>query len=281
MESLLALAAGGAGSAREKGLELRAAGVGAAGFILWPEGVLLGSPNIAWSDVPLKRLVSERLGVPAFVDNDANAAAAGEGLLGAASDASDFVCLTLGTGIGGGICVGGRIYRGHKGTAAEVGHMALDPDGPVCNCGERGCLEVLASGTALEREAVRLARVDHGSLLHETSRSRPEEITGETVATAAERGDRAALGAFENISFYLGLGIVNLIHLLDPELVVLAGGMARSGHLFVDDVRRVVSERGVGMLTEGVRIELSTLGEDAGVIGAAAIAWEMLERGEG
>lgn len=274
VESLLELAAAGVASSREDGLEVKAVGIGAAGFILEREGLLISSPNIAWSMVPLRNLVAERVGLPTFLDNDANAAAVGEHFVGVARGVDDFVYLTLGTGIGGGIFAGGLIYRGHRGTAAEIGHMTVDPAGPECGCGRRGCLEALASGTALEREAVRLAAGDSRSLLHEMSTSEPGRVTGEMISAAAESGDAAARGAFENITYYLGLGIVNLVHLLDPEMVVLGGGVARSPHLIPEEVRSVVVERGVPTLVSDVSIAVSALGGDAGVIGAAAMAWE-------
>ncbi len=274
VESLLELVDGGIASARAAGLDVEAVGIGAAGFILKDEGVLMSSPNIAWSMVPLRELVAQRTGLPAFLDNDATAAAAGERLAGVARGLDDFVLVTLGTGIGGGICAGGRILRGHRGTAAEVGHMVVDPHGPECGCGRRGCLESLASGTALEREAVRLASTDERSVLHDASCSDPASVTGEMVASAARAGDAAAAAAFENISWHLGLGIANLVHLLDPQMVVIGGGVSRSGDLFIDAVRDTVASRGLPDLVRDVRIELSTLGGDAGVVGAAAVAWE-------
>ncbi|MBU1670979.1 MAG: ROK family protein [Actinobacteria bacterium] len=254
--------------------EVRAVGLGAAGYVLHETGVVMEAPNIAWRDVPLRSVVSERAGLAVFLDNDANAAAAGEHLFGVARGVDDFVYLTLGTGIGGGIFIDGKVYRGRRGTAAELGHVTVDPTGPVCGCGRRGCLEALASGTALEREAERLVALDPGSVLHGMSGGDSPGLEGEAVARAAEEGDRAALAAFEYVSLWLGIGIVNFIHVFDPELVVLGGGMARSGHLLLDSVRRSVAEHGIGSLVRDARIELSCLGGDAGVVGAAAMAWE-------
>ncbi len=277
LPSLLNLVSGGIESCRAAGLEVEAVGIAAAGFILQKDGLLLESPNIAWSMVPLRGLVAEGAGVPVFLDNDATAAAAGEHFSGAARGVDDFVYLTLGTGIGGGAFTGGRINRGYRGTAGEFGHMTLDPAGPMCGCGRRGCLEALASGTALRREAVRLASRDPGSILHRQCGIDPVELTGEMVSDAAERGDRAALGAFDNVGYYLGLGIINLVHIFDPEMVVLGGGMVESGHLLMDNVRGVVAERGISCLVRDVTIVISALGGDAGVIGAAAMAWEGIE----
>jgi glucokinase len=277
LSSLLNLVSGGVESCRAAGLEVEAVGIAAAGFILQQDGLLLESPNIAWSMVPLRDLVAKAAGLPVFLENDATAAAAGEHFAGAARGVNDFVYLTMGTGIGGGAFTGGRINRGYRGTAGEFGHMTLDPTGPMCGCGRRGCLEALASGTALRRDAVRLASRDPGSLLYRQCGIDPAAVTGETVSDAAERGDRAALGAFDNVGYYLGLGIVNLVHIFDPEMVVLGGGMAGSGHLLMDNVRRVVAERGISCLVRDVTIIISALGGDAGVIGAAATAWEGIE----
>lgn len=275
--TLLELADGGIRSCRDAGLEVKAAGIGAAGFIIHSEGLLVESPNIAWSMVPLRDIVGENLGIPAFLDNDANAAAAGERLAGAARGVDDFLCLTIGTGIGGGAFIGGRVFRGHRWTAAEFGHMTIDPRGPLCGCGRRGCLEVFASGAALERTAISLAREDPGSILYELSVSQSGQVTGETVAQAAERGDAAALEAFAGVAHYLGLGIVNLVMIFDPEMVVLGGGVSRSGHLLLDGVRGAVAEHGIAALFGDLTIAQSTLGNDAGVIGAAAMAWEGID----
>lgn len=258
----------------------KAIGIGAAGFILQPEGIVLESPNIHWTQVELKRVVSDAIGLPVLVDNDANVAALGEKFAGICNGVDDFVYLTLGTGIGGGICIGGEIYRGHRGTAAEIGHMIVDPDGPMCGCGRRGCLEALASGTALEREAARLALKYPDSVLNYSRQEGTESIIGEAVAEAALAGDRAALEAFSYVSHYLGIAIVSLIHIFDPQLVVLGGGMARSGRLILDGVREVVQARGIPSCTEGTEVVLSSLGTDAGIIGAAVYAWEGIKASE-
>ncbi|MBU4301324.1 MAG: ROK family protein, partial [Actinobacteria bacterium] len=228
----------------------------------------------AWRMVPLRQIAVEVTGLPAFLDNDANGAAAGERFVGAARGVDDFVYLTLGTGVGGGVYVGGKPLRGHRGMGAELGHIVIDPNGPVCGCGHRGCLEVFASGTALGREAAGVVAGDTDSVLLEMAGGEAGRITGKMVSRAAERGDRAALRAYEIWSGYLGMGIVDLIHIFDPELVVLGGGVSESGHLFIDSVRRAVSERGIASLVEGVRIVLSELGNEAGVVGAAGLAWE-------
>ncbi|PKQ28805.1 MAG: glucokinase [Candidatus Anoxymicrobium japonicum] len=266
-------------AARGEGFEAAAVGIAAAGYILHEKGVLLESPNIAWSMAPLKKISREATGLPSFLENDANAAAAGEHFTGACRSVDDFVYLTLGTGVGGGVYIDGNIYRGHRGTAAELGHMVIDPNGPVCGCGRRGCLEILASGTALEREAAELSSGSDNSLLLDMCGGDTSLITGEMVSAAAEKGDPKALEAFKRVAYYLGLGIVNLIHVFNPEMVVLGGGVARSGHLLLDELDLVIAEHGITVLVENTTIVLSTLGGDAGIVGAGAIAWEGIKKG--
>ena len=278
VKALLDLVDWGMLESSRKELDVLGIGLGSAGFVFQDEGILVESPNVSWSMVPLKRLVSENTGLPTFLDNDANVAALGERFVGVCQGVNDFVYLTLGTGIGGAICIDGEVYRGHRGTAAEIGHMIIEPDGPPCKCGNRGCLETLASGTALEREAARFMAEEDASVLRRMCEGNACDLTGEMISEAAENGDPAALKAFSYITHYLGLGLVNLMHLLDPEIVVIGGGVSRSGHLLLDEVRGVVRERGVPTLVEGAHIVLSTLGSDAGLIGSAALAWEGIGR---
>jgi glucokinase len=273
VSTLVELVKSGRSKASTEGLETIAAGIGAAGFISYEEGLLLESPNISWEKVPLVSIVARELDLPTFLDNDANCATLGELHYGVAKGARDFVLLTLGTGIGGGICSGGVVYRGSRGTAGEIGHCIVDPNGPMCNCGRRGCLEAMGSGTALVREAERLSRDNASSLLNEM-RGVTGRLAGESVSEAAEQGDETALAAFDFVSRYLGIGIANVIALFDPELVVLGGGVSHSGLLLLDDVRASVKENGIQSLVKDARIELSTLGNDAGLLGAAALAWE-------
>lgn len=273
VETILELVSSCIDSARSEGFKVLGVGMGAAGFILHDEGVVIESPNIAWSDVALRSLAGQATSLPVFLDNDANAAAAGEHFAGVCRGVDDFIYLTLGTGIGGGIYIDGKLYRGHRGTAAELGHMTVDPDGPECGCGRKGCLEAMASGTALAREAARLA-CGKDTVLLEMSGGSPEAITGEMVSLAADRKDPVALEAFALIGRNLGLGVVNLIHAFDPEMVVIGGGVACSGHHLLDELKSSVSRSGLPALVGGTTITLSSLGGDAGLIGAGAIAWE-------
>ncbi len=262
---------------RETGLLVKAVGIAAAGYVLQEEGVLTEAPNIAWRNAPLRKIAAEATGLPTVLDNDANCAAAAERFAGAARGVDNFVYLTLGTGVGGGVYVDGKLLRGHRGMAAELGHVVIDPDGPLCGCGSRGCLEALASGTALGHQGARVAGRYPDTLLLEMTGGDPEAITGRMVAISAERGDEAALEAFKAWSKHLGLGIASLIHVFNPEMVVLGGGVSNSGTLFIDDVRRAVTEHGIPALILGIPIVLSELNGYSGVIGAAALAWEEID----
>lgn len=259
---------------RERNLDIKGIGIAAAGYISRKDGVLVESPNIAWHMVPLKMVAEEASGVPAFLDNDANGAAAGERFAGVAKGVDDFVYITLGTGVGGGVYSEGRMLRGNRGMAGELGHIIIDPNGPLCGCGRRGCLEALASGTAMGREGAKLAERSPDTVMLEMANGDPAKITGKVVAQAAEQGDEAALEAIQRWSVYLAEGIVDFIHIFDPKMVVLGGGVSRSGHLFIGRVQDAVMEHGIRALVEGIPIVLSNLKNAAGVIGAAALAYE-------
>ncbi len=271
--TLVDLLRSGAIECRERAFECSAVGIGAAAFVNFAEGLLIESPNIAWTMVPLRSIVERETGLSVYLDNDANVAALGELRYGVARGVSNFIYLTLGTGIGGAICIDGSIYRGTGGTAAELGHVVIDPEGPVCGCGRKGCLEALASGTALVREAELFAE-NHPESLMNAACAGDEKLDGKAVARAAEQGDTAALEAFDRISFYLGMGVANLIHTFDPEMVVLGGGVSESGAFLLEGVRRSVREHGIEALVAGVRVELSSLGNDAALLGAAELARE-------
>ena len=264
---------------RARNLNPKAVGVASAGYVLQKEGIIVSAPNIAFNMVPLRRIAAEATGIPAFLDNDANAAAAGERLAGVAKGSKNFVYLTLGTGVGGGVYANGLILRGSRGMAAELGHIVIDPRGPACGCGRRGCLEAMASGNALGRIGSEIAKLDGDTLMVEMAGGDPASITGRIVTGAAAEGDAAAVRALEAWSANLASGIVDYIHIFDPEMVVLGGGVAESGDLFIDSVRDAVAREGIGALVEGVEILITELGNEAGVVGAAALAWEELERG--
>lgn len=254
--------------------EVAGLGVGAPGPLDPEAGVVFEPPNMpGWRDVPLAGMVEARLGVRAFVENDANAAALAERWAGAGVGADDLIYLTVSTGIGGGLILGGRLYRGATGTAGEVGHMVLVPEGPPCGCGRRGCLEALASGKAIAREAraaVEAGRPTTLSLLP------VETLSAEDVARAAWDGDPVARAIFARAAAHLGTGIANLVNLLNPALVIIGGGVARAGELLFGPVRRIVRQEAFDRPGEAVQIVPAALGGDVGVVGAAAVVRERL-----
>ena len=237
------------------------------------------SPNLpGWRDVPLRDMVRERYGVDAFLVNDASAAALGEHRFGAGRGVSHLVLLTLGTGIGGGIIINGEMYGGACGSAGEIGHMVIDVNGPECACGNRGCLEALASGTAVARDAIRRIRQGEKSSLVEMVGGKIEDITAEKVGAAARNGDSLALDVLAQAANYLGVGMANLVNIFNPEMIVLGGGMAKLGDLLIDPARRVVAEKAFPISAQAVRIVTAQLGDEAGVYGAAVFAFEQRAR---
>jgi len=241
--------------------------------------VVTPSPNMpGWTDIPLGDILRERFGVEVFVVNDASAAAFGEHLFGAGRGADDMVLFTVGTGIGGGIIIDGKLYLGARGGAGEFGHMTVEASGPACPCGNTGCLEMLASGRAVERDAVaRLLRGEE-SILRDTLRGNIEDVSAEQVGEAARRGDTLALEVIARASYYLGVGMVNAVNIFNPEMVVIGGGMAELGELLIAPGRRLVAERAFSISSRSVRIAAAQLGNEAGVHGAAAYARRQASR---
>jgi glucokinase len=250
-------------------------GIGAAGYIDVERAHVMFAPNLpGWRNTPLREQVSERLGSDVVVENDANAAAWGEYRFGAGEQEPDLVCLTVGTGIGGGIVVDGRLHRGRFGVAAEPGHMRVVPGGRACGCGNLGCWEQYASGSALVRAAGEVAteRKDDGRRLVQLAGS-VDNIDGPTVTMAASEGDAAAIDCFDEIGRWLGQGMADLAAVLDPGRFVIGGGVAEAGELLLRPARETfgnsLSGRGYRPAAE---IVAARLGPDAGLIGAADLA---------
>lgn len=258
------------------GVSLAAVGVGSPGSLDHTTGLVYHSPNLGWRNVPLGEMLRERLSVPVFVDNDANLAALGEHKRGAGQNESHMVYVTVSTGIGGGLILDGRIYHGEAGGAGEIGHMTLDPDGPLCSCGRRGCLEARASGTAIAREARELVARGGGSGLR---RLVPESITAQVVAEAARQGDGEAAAILRAAAVNLGRGLANVITLLNPRLVVVGGGVMDSGPGFLATAREEAARLTYGPAWERVSLVPARLGADSGVVGAVALAGLGLSRG--
>jgi glucokinase len=256
--------------------EIVVAGAGAPGPMNPETGVVYDPPNMeGWHDVPLGALLAERLGMPAFVENDANAAALGEWWMGAGRGVSDLVYITVSTGIGGGIIVGDRLVHGISGTAGEIGHMTIDPSGPPCLCGRgTGHLEALASGTAIARMAREAVQAGGASGLLARAGGRLESITASMVDEAAREGDAVAREVFTRAAGYLGIGLANLIHILNPQRIIIGGGVSKAGEMLFEPARRVARAHTFERPGSDVEIVPAALGDDVGVVGAAAVAFQ-------
>ena len=254
---------------------VRGVGVAAAGLVESGTGVLRFAPNLAWRDAPLVTHLETELGLPVVADNDNTAAAWGEYRFGAGRGYADVLLVGVGTGIGGGIVSGGKLFRGAHGFAGEIGHIVMDPSGPQCGCGNHGCWEQLASGQAVTR-AGRQAVLDRAETsLIERSGGQAEQVTGSMVTEAAKAGDAVAVSILRDVGHRLGTGIAGLVNILDPEIVVLAGGVVDAGDLLLLPARA-----GFRAAVEAVErrpevpLVLAELGSDTGVVGAAALVLE-------
>jgi glucokinase len=257
--------------------EVTAVGFGIPCLIDQRRGMATMAVNLPLVDVPFRDLMAERLGLPVEVDNDANVAALAEWRAGAAQGADDVVLLTIGTGIGGGLILDGRPFRGAIGAGVELGHFTIDLDGPRCqgNCPNHGCLETLASGTALAREGRRIAEQQPDSALGRAL-AEGREVTGALVTELAHDGDAAAIEALALIGTNLGVGIAGYLNVFNPDVVVIGGGVIAAGELLLGPARAEAQRRALPPVFEHARIVPAQFGTEAGLVGAAALAFEGL-----
>ncbi|MDN5748987.1 MAG: ROK family protein [Pseudonocardia sp.] len=250
-----------------------AIGVGAAGIVEWPAGRIVWAPNNAYRDWAVREQLEAATGLPAVIDNDANVAALAEARLGV-QRCRDLVLVTVGTGIGGGLVLGGRIYRGPTGRGAELGHIILNPDGPVCGCGNHGCFEAYASGSALTRMGREAAADDPHGLIARLG-AEQGEVTGQTVTAAAQQGDAVAEALFGRLGRWLGVGIASLANIFELQAVAVGGGLVDTGDLLLEPARIAAREFAYAPHARaGIPIVAATHRNDAGMIGAALLALE-------
>jgi glucokinase len=276
--ALLDIAVEAITEARESaGAEVAAVGFGVPCLVERRTGKVVVGVHTPLADIALADVMAERLGLPVFVDNDGNAAAVAEHRAGAAKGATDALVLTLGTGIGGGLILAGRPYRGAAGGAGEIGHMEIEVDGApdIDNCPGRGCAEMFASGRALAAEAGRLAAERPDSALARAIAD-GRTLVGPLVTELAHDGDPAAIEAVQLIGARLGIVITNLVNIFNPEVVVVGGGVMAAGELLLAPARAVVAERVFPFLNDGLRIVPARFGVEAGMVGAAALAYDGL-----
>lgn len=269
------------GDARAAHPEVTAVGLGIPATIDHDRGLAISAVNLPIDDLPIRDIVTERTGLPVFVDNDATVAAIAEHLYGAGKGTTEMVMLTIGTGIGGGLILGGEVYRGATGAGAELGHTVIDINGPPCqgNCPGRGCIETLASGTALGREGREAAAREPDSALG-AMLADGKEIDGKAVTEAALAGDATAMAVFDLVGTRLGAALTTFANTFEPQTIVLGGGVMAAGELLLEPARRELRARALPPMNATPVVE-AKMGPDAGMIGAAAMARIELERGEG
>jgi glucokinase len=245
-----------------------------AGLINADAGQVILSPNVpAFRNMVLTTPVAQRLGIPAYIENDASAAALGEFRFGAGRGTRHLLHATVGTGVGGGIVLDGRLYRGARGLAGEIGHVIMDPAGPLCNCGSRGCLEALVSGVAFAGRARRLLEQNRAPILRDVVGELAP--TGVDLFAAAAAGERAAEAEIRNGGHILGLALGSFVNILNPDAVTLSGGLLVMGEMFLGPMREAMYSLPYGPAS-GTEVRLSQLDDDAGILGAAAVAFERL-----
>ena len=259
-----------------------AIGVGVPSQIDFAAGRVLSSVNIPLEGVPLRDELTRRLGVPVFVDNDANVAALAESAAAPGGPETDVVMLTLGTGVGGGVVTSDEVFRGASGLGAELGHLVIDHQGPECpgNCPSRGCIEAFCSGTALARDATSFGRANPQSALGRVVAERGH-ATGRDAVEAAREGDGGALGLLRRLGTMLGVGVASIANAFEPHQIVIGGGLSKAGDLFLDMADRELRARALPVISERVSLSPARTGADAGVIGAGLLAAQEVARAEG
>jgi glucokinase len=251
--------------------EIHGVGIGSPGPLDRARGVVITTPNLGWTEFPIRTRVAEATGLDASLDNDANCATLGEWWLGAARGGRHVIGITLGTGIGGGIIVDGRMFHGASDVAAEIGHMTVDLTGRRCGCGNEGCLEAYASGPAIAARAREsLEASGAASAMRDAVGGDLHKLTAQVVYAAAGNGDHEAREIVRETAEYLGVGVANLLNIFNPDVVVLAGGVAQAGDLLFEPLRSVVRRRAFKPAVDACRIVPGVLGAAAGVVGAAA-----------
>ncbi len=254
-------------------------GVSVPGLVHLEKGVLVFAPNLPnCNNVPLADKLSQLIGKPVYIENEARAMALAEARYGAARGYKNVFCIRLGYGIGGGIIINGELYRGSSYTAGEVGHMTILPSGPLCHCGNRGCLEVFAGGGAIASTALRVLSSGSNSLIREIAEDDSSSITARVVSEAAKRGDEIALKIVKDFANYIGIGIASVVNILNPEVIIVGGGVANTGELLFREIKNNVKKRAFTTMMRFPEILPSMLGEQASSIGVAAYVFEEIIR---
>ncbi|MDP8296986.1 MAG: ROK family protein [Candidatus Orphnella occulta] len=247
-------------------------GIGVPGPVDYKKGVIYNLTNVkGWRGVPLRDIIRSQLKVPVFVDNDANAACIGEAKWGAAKGFKDVVCITLGSGLGSAVMIDGKIFRGRGYSAAEMGHMCIERHGLKCNCGSRGCLETFAGNSYIVKEAVNRLKRGEKSILSKLTDGKLSEITPKLIHEASKKGDQFSIKVWQRMGENVGIGLSNIVNIFNPEVIVIGGGLAKSGKFLFDSIKTTVKARAMPIFTKDLKIKKAKFIEDAGTVGAAAL----------
>ena len=249
-------------------------GIGSPGPLNSKEGIIYENSNLPWKNVPLVDIMEEKTGLPVRLENDANAAALGEKWFGSGKDVDNMIYVTVSTGIGGGVIIEKDILQGVDGAGGEIGHMIIEPEGPTCGCGNSGCLEALASGTAIARRGRESYREDKTTIIAEMAGEDPGKIDALLIARAARKGDETAREIYESAGYYLGIGLANLINIFNTEMIVFGGGVMKDRDLLEETLRDGLKKYTLPTSLKKVKLVNAELESDTGVKGAVAVAME-------
>ncbi|WP_422448962.1 ROK family protein [Thermoanaerobacterium sp. DL9XJH110] len=252
--------------------EIRGIGLGIPGLVDSERGISRFAGNLGWENVPVVEKIKEDFEVPIFMDNDVRVATLGEKYFGAGKNVDNLICITVGTGVGSGIIIGGKLFRGSSGSAGEIGHITVFKDGLYCNCGNRGCLEVYASATGIARRAREYIQAGNYTVMISLVGGDLSKITAETVSKAYDLKDRLAVKIMDETAEILGIGIANYIDLINPEMVIIGGGVSLAGERLLEPLRKYVRLRAMRNVAENVQIVKAELGDESGMVGSAALA---------
>jgi len=260
--------------------ELAGLGIGVPGLVDDKTGIVRSPPNLkGWDEVPLKQYLEEQLLLSTFLENDVNAVTIGEKEFGVAKGIQNFVCITLGTGVGGGVVINGNLYRGSLGSAGEIGHITIDRNGPRCNCGNWGCLERFVGAQYIVERAIRKLKLSlrdrkkRGTILWRLIRGDWKQLNPKIISQAARLGDELALEVLRETGIFLGIGLASIVNLLNPEMIVIGGGVAKAGRILFAEIRKTVRSRAFALPAKFVKIVPSKLKDDAGILGVITIVF--------
>ncbi|MFV9510614.1 ROK family glucokinase [Tepidibacillus sp. LV47] len=251
--------------------QVKGMGMGIPGLLDIDAGIVRMAPNLKWKDLSIKQILENELLIPVKIENDANVAAIGEAWVGAGKGFKHVIMATIGTGIGGGIIVDGKILHGKNGMAAELGHIPISDKGIVCGCGNVGCLETVSSATGIIRMAKEVVAKEKDSILTERYKGKLDEITAKSVLDAAKEKDKEAMAIVKEAAYLLGKALATVANLFDPEIIIIGGGVSKAGNILFEPIREAFYQHGLKNIVKNVQIVPATLGNTAGIIGAAAL----------